>query len=116
MARYRASAHAKEGEADAVALVAILRLDGHIDRARALRDARLDGPGPVDLERDRLVAEQELRCGVHTVTADEHGGVRQRRVRSNAGDVHGVPFECMVATPREHPQQTPTVEPTQPQR
>lgn len=59
--------HLKVGEADAVALVSILQLEHHLDRARAVRDIRLNAPGTVDLERDRLVAEEERVRSVQPV-------------------------------------------------
>src|SRR5436309_171214 len=84
--------HLKEGEADAVAPITVLPFGGHLDRARAARDGRLDASCAVDLERDRLVAEVKFLRSLQPVTFNEHELAGGCRVRNNLVDLHEAPF------------------------
>lgn len=59
-----------DGEADGVAR-AVRALDGHLDRALAVRDFHHQALA-VDFERDLLVAEEDLLRGGQVVPLDDH--------------------------------------------
>src|SRR3979409_2629369 len=100
--------HLKEGEANAVTLVAVLPFGGHLHRARAARDGRLDAAGAIDLERDRLVAKVKLFRSVQPFAFNDHELAGGRRVRNNLADLHGAPFNGEWSP---YPQEIPVFEP-----